>query len=798
MYINLKLTVTVICLLVVSLSFSQYTISGKITSSENNSAISAALLTLSFQDRMMMTTVSDEEGKFSFKRIKNKGEYKISVEHVSMETYTMYVEVSENMLMLDFQLKNKQHFLETLEIKSLKASDKAPFAKTNLTKEDIAKNNFGQDLPFILGQTPGSVVNSDAGNGIGYTGIRIRGSDATRINVTINGIPYNDAESQGTFFVDLPDVASSVNSIQVQRGVGSSSNGAGAFGATIHLSTNEYNDKPYAELNNTYGSFNSWKNTIKAGTGLLNNHFTVDTRISRISSDGYIDRASSDLKSLYFSTAYFNKKSTLRFNYIAGTEKTYQAWYGVAENMLVDKRTTNIAGTEKPGAPYDNETDNYKQEHFQLFFNHSFSNYLSFNTGLFLTKGKGYYEQYKAGQDYANYGLQYPIINNDTITNTDLIRQLWLDNSFFGQIFSLEYKKAKNTITFGGGWNRYNGNHFGEIIWAEKYISNKYRWYQLKAFKTDINAYTKWEHFVNNNWNIYADIQFRNVSYSINGFRNNPTVRIDRPFQFINPKGGVSYNNKNIKAFISYSLANKEPNRDDFEAGKTQQPKPETLHDFEVGYEQRSSSFTWAVNGYYMLYKNQLILTGQINDVGAYTRTNVGTSYRMGIELQANTTINAWMNIMGNLSFSKNKITGFDEFIDDYDNGGQLKQNHRNTTIAFSPSTVGGATINIIPTKNFSISLISKYVSKQFLDNTENENRSIKPFYIQDIRATYLLKKIVFKECNLSISVNNVFNKKYEANGYTFSYVAGGNTTTENYFFPMAGSNAMFSVNVKL
>ena len=524
---------------VANLCLAQYSIIGKITTIENHTAIASATLTLFREGRSVMTTISDEEGDFSFSNIKTKGEYRITAEHVSKESRSFIFTIKEKKSVVDIQLKNKQHYLETLEIKSLRVSDKAPFAKTNLAKEDIAANNFGQDLPYLLNQTPGAVINSDAGNGIGYTGIRIRGSDATRINVTINGIPYNDAESQGVYFVDMPDIASSVNSIQIQRGVGSSSNGAGAFGATIHLSTNEFIEKPYAEINNSYGSFNSWKNTVKAGTGLINDHFTIDTRISRISSDGYIDRASSNLKSLYFSTACINKKSTLRFNYFGGTEKTYQAWNGVPENMLPTNRTMNSAGTEKPGDPYDNETDNYKQEHFQLFFNQAIHTDLSFNTGIFLIKGKGYYEQYKADQDFAVYGLNDPIINGSPITNTDLIRQLWLDNDFFGQIFSLEYKKPTNQLTFGGGWNRYNGNHFGEVIWANAGIPKNYRWYQLNANKTDLNFYTKWEHTLGKQFNVYADVQYRNVDYNINGFKANPTVRIKRSFNFINPKVGI-------------------------------------------------------------------------------------------------------------------------------------------------------------------------------------------------------------------------------------------------------------------
>ena len=382
--------------------------------------------------------------------------------------------------------------LEPVEVRAIRAGENAPFTKTNLSKTEIQKLNLGQDLPFILNQTPAVVVNSDAGDGVGYTGIRIRGSDATRINVTLNGIPYNDAESQGTFFVDLPDFISSVNSIQVQRGVGTSSNGSGAFGATINMSTNEINQKPYAEFNNSYGSFNTWKNTVKIGSGLVSDHFTTDVRLSNISSNGYIDRAASDLKSLHFSTAYLANKSSLRFNMFLGKEKTYQAWYGVTEADLRNNRRVNYAGTEKPGEPYDNETDNYWQNHYQLFFTHHFSNKLSFNTALFLTEGKGYYEQYKANQLYAEYDLPNPVIGMDTILSTDLIRRLWLDNDFYGNIFSLQYRDKISQFTLGGGWSHYYGNHFGDVIWAAEGLTKVHnRWYDLNAFKTDFNIYYK-------------------------------------------------------------------------------------------------------------------------------------------------------------------------------------------------------------------------------------------------------------------------------------------------------------------
>jgi iron complex outermembrane receptor protein len=684
--------------------------------------------------------------------------------------------------------------LVPVEVKAIRADNTAPFAKTNMGKAEIDKNNLGQDLPFLFNQTPSVVVNADAGNGIGYTGIRIRGTDATRINVTLNGIPFNDAESQGTYFVDVPDFLSSTNSIQIQRGVGTSSNGAGAFGASINLSTNEITPKAYAELNNTFGSFNTLRNTIKIGSGLLGKHFTIDARASRISSDGYIERAKSNLQSLYFSTAYFNGGATFRFNVFAGKEKTYQAWYGVSETDLKEHRTVNYAGNEKPGDPYDNQTDNYWQDHYQFFYNQKLSDKWVFNTGLFYIKGKGYYEQYKAAQKYANYGLTAPT----GITKTDLVRQLWLDNDFYGDVFSLQYGSQKTNFTLGGAITRYNGKHFGEVTWAEKGLLNNGRYYDLKAHKNDQNVYAKWQQNLTNSLELYADAQWRHVQHVINGFKDNPTLNIDANYHFFNPKIGVTYHKNGWMAFASYSIANKEPNRDDFEAGLNQQPIPERLNDLEVGIEKKTANYNYGATIYYMDYKDQLVLTGKINDVGAYTRTNIPNSYRLGIELQGGYAFSKAVQVSANLALSKNKIKNFEEYIDDYDNGGQLIKNYGETEIAFSPSVVGAATVTVLPVNHLEVNLMSKYVSRQYLDNTENKSRSLNPYFTQDIRAIYSFSKAWLKNVSIIGQVNNVFNKLYEPNGYTYSYFYNNQLTTENYYFPMAGTNWLIGLNIKL
>ncbi len=693
--------------------------------------------------------------------------------------------------------KSDTLLLQPIEIKAVRANDKAPFTKTNLTKKEIEKINLGQDLPFILNQIPSVVINSDAGNGVGYTGIRIRGTDATRINMTLNGIPYNDAESQGIYFVDLPDIVSSVNSIQVQRGVGTSANGAGAFGATINLSTNEINDTSYVELNNSYGSFNTWKHTLKFGSGLLGKHFTVDGRLSKISSDGYVDRASTDLKSFYISTAYLSSTNSLRINIFSGKEKTYQSWYGISAADLATNRTYNAAGTEKAGEPYENQTDNYWQTHYQLFYNQKINNRWAFNAAAFFTRGYGYYEEYKASQKFKNYGLPDYKNGAQVISQTDLIRQLWLDNNFYGGIFSLQEQNKSTQFTLGGGWDKYDGKHYGLVTWAAVGFPKDYKYYTLTANKQDFTIYSKLQQQLSKNWQGFADIQAKTIKYNINGFKDNPQLIINKNYLFINPKLGVTYNNNNYQVYLSYSMAGKEPNRDDFEAGLNQQPKAEILHDVEFGVEKKTLRYSYGATAYYMYYHNQLVLTGKINDVGSYTRTNTPSSYRMGIELSGKADLLQWLNASANIAFSRNKIKKFTEYVDDYDTGGQKTFQYHNSDISFSPNIVAGATINFIPIRNAEFSLLSKYVGREFLDNTSKVSRSLDPFYVQDARASFKINNKIAREMNFVVQVNNIFNKKYEPNGYTFSYFYSASLATENYYFPMAGTNFMAGINIK-
>ena len=818
-----KVLGTITCLLIAVVVHAQVTVSGIVTG-KNKMPLQGANVVLTILGKKT-TVITNANGEFVFAHI-SKGKATITANYVGKVEASQPILIDEKDTSLHFILEDDAAALEPLEVRSVRASERSPFTKTNLSSAQIAKNNVAQDLPFLLNQTPSVVVNSDAGNGVGYTGIHIRGTDGTRINITLNGIPYNDAESSISYFVDLPDFASSVSSLQIQRGVGTSTNGAGAFGATINLSTNEIHDSAYAEINNSYGSFNTWKNTVKVGSGLLNNHFTIDERLSRITSGGFIDRAKSNLQSAYFSAAYLAKKTSLRLNVFTGKEKTYQAWNGVPEAKLFgsgqdlqnfynnnigtyfftpadsvnlfnsNKRTYNLYN-------YPNQTDNYQQDNYQLFWNQELGSRFSLNIAAFLTRGRGYYEEYEHNQNYADYGLSNVVLGNDTITKTDLIRDRWLNNSFYGTTFSLQKKTITDEITLGGSASKYIGWHYANVIWtANGSAPNNYEYYRMPAYKTDVNVYAKWLHQFNNYLSLFGDVQYRRVVYDMNGFEDNPKLYIDRNFNFFNPKAGLNYTNNNWSAYLSYAVAGKEPNRDDFEAGKTTQPAAENLYDWEANISHQNKTFNWSATLYYMQYKNQLVLTGKINDIGAYTRVNVPNSYRAGIELQAGAKVNEWLNLNAGATFSRNKIKSFTEYIDEYDADlnytGQQSIQHNNTDISFSPSIIANGSINILPIKNFEISLLSKYVSRQYLDNTQNQKRSLRDYFTEDARLIYTFKKVVFKEWSIVGQINNIFSREYEPNGYTFSYNYARSPVTENYYFPMARINGMIAVNIRL
>ena len=664
--------------------------------------------------------------------------------------------------------------LQEVHINALRATPKTPISYSNIGAQQLDQQNLGQDIPYMLSLTPSIVTTSDAGAGIGYTGFRVRGSDPTRINVTIDGIPLNDPESQGVWWVNMPDFTSSVEDIQIQRGVGTSTNGAGAFGASINLKTQSLRAKPYATTSNTIGSYSTLKNNVEFGTGLLADKFTLDGRLSRISSEGYIDRAASDLKSLYLTGAYYGTDEVLKLSVISGKEKTYQAWNGVPLSYLDDDslRTYN-------SYTYENETDNYWQDHYMLHYNKQLANSGSFNLGLHFTHGEGYYEQYKSGQDFADYGLNNVIVGNDTLTETDLIRRKWLDNDFYGAVFSYKNSLDKLDYTLGGGWNTYNGRHYGVVRWAE-YASNSqidHIYYDNDGIKTDFNLYTKGHYQYSDDVTVYADLQHRQIDYSFlgkdeNGAERNDTVN----FEFFNPKFGFYYQIDNkSSAFASFAIANREPNRSDFvESSPNSRPLHETLYDTEVGYKMEGSNFAFSATAYYMIYENQLILTGKINDVGAYTRENVDYSERKGIELEAGVKINPKWSWSANATFSENTIAHYIQYVDNWDTWGQESKSYSNTNIAFSPDIIWASQLDYQFKDNVELQFISKYVDEQFIDNTSSDNRKLDAYLVHHARLIWDIKSELFKSARLSLQVNNLLDEKYVNNAWVYDFKSDG------------------------
>lgn len=784
----------VISLLTSICAQAQWHLQGSVQDASTQQALPGAQLSLQGPTSIQLS--SDPQGHFSISQLPS-GAYHLTLHYIGYKDTVLTIHLHGNLDLSTTALHAIGLFIKPVEISSTRASKDAPFTQTTLQRAEIQPLNLGQDLPFLLNQQPSVMTTSDAGAGTGYTGIWIRGTDATRINVTINGMPVNDAESSGVYWVDLPDIVSSSSSIQIQRGVGTSTNGAGAFGGTINISTNQFHDQAYADLDNSYGSFNTWKHTISAGTGLLDGHFTNDVRLSLISSAGYIDRASSNLKSFYYSGAYLSKKTALRFNVFSGKEKTYQAWDGVPQDSLHTHRTYNDLGLMPNGQYYPNQTDNYMQTYYQLFLNQQINPSWDFNVGTFMVRGKGYYEEYKIGEAYSDYGLSNPILGTDTLTTTDLIRDLWLDNYFYGTVFSLNHQGSWMHWSLGGGWNRYDGQHYGDVVWARYAIDKGYRYYDNTAHKYDASVYWKADKSLSTKLHAYADLQYRYVKYDINGFDHNPQLIEHNPFSFFNPKLGFSYQlTQTSRLYASYAIAHKEPNRDDFEANQDQRPQAEVLRDLEAGYDGSHGSNSWHADFYYMNYLNQLVLTGKINDVGAYTRTNILHSYRLGLEARTEIKLAEHWDLDAHASVSRNKIPSFTEYIDNYDNGGQNAVLHHQTDISFSPDVMGGASLHFHPWSHGGLVLFEKYVSRRFLDNTSNVNRSLDPYWDTDLEFQYSWHPKWCKGIDANLLLSNLFQAMYETNGYTYTYVSGGQTYTDNSYFPQAGFHLMGGISL--
>lgn len=728
---------------------------------------------------------------------------------------------------------NKKEILfKDVIINSTGAKEKDPTVFQNITKNDLQKNNLGQDMPYLLDNTPSLVTTSDAGAGVGYTGMRIRGTDATRINITLNDVPVNDAESQGMYWVNLPDLGSSLQRIQIQRGIGKSTNGAGAFGASVNMQSPAYSQKWFVEFNNSYGSFQTLKHTLNVGTGLLKNVFFADAGVSKISSNGYVERASSDLYSYHAQLGFVFKRAVVRLLYFGGQEKTYQSWNGVSEDSLVIHRRQNSAGTDyfyKTGNPYYNQIDNYRQDYLQLIASNTFKQTEKINlygkVTLFSTFGKGYYEEYKVGQYLDNYGLPTAGIYSD------LIRRKWLDNIFFGGVYSLhgEHSNGFNWV-LGGMISQYRGDHFGKLFWIKSPVafSKKDNYYFNKGIKNDENVYANLNYFLKTKGNeqqadginFMLDLQYRYISHYIAGTEDIGPLSKQIAYHFFNPKAGISFikqtsQNFPFKLYASYAYANHEPSRDDLINAKD--AKPEKMHDVEIGFQETNNRFPFSVNYYLMYYQNQLVLSGKLNDVGNAIRINVPESFRTGIELNGRFNFNAArkntsrtiFSINYNLTLSMNKIKAFEESIPVYDenytaiDSATIIIKHKNTDISFSPNIIGFLELSVFPIKNFEIALNNKFISRQYLDNSQERERSLKPYFYNNIRLSYLLSTSLAKEIRFTVLLNNILNRLYESNGYTYgeSYLlSDGNKSSPthyNYYYPQAGFNFSVGLNLK-
>lgn len=711
--------------------------------------------------------------------------------------------------------------LQEVEVVSTRATQTTPVAFTNITQDELKKRNHGQDLPYLLSMTPSAITTSDAGAGIGYTTIRVRGTDATRINVTANGIPLNDAESHSVFWVNLPDLASSVKDVQIQRGVGTSTNGAGAFGASINMQTGEPVMDSYAAFNGSYGAFHTHKETFKVGTGLIDNHWAFDLRLSNISTDGFIDRASVGLNSYYLQGAYYGDNTSVKLITFAGKEKTYHAWnYASKEEMEEYGRRYNSCGYMYTSADgqmhfYEDQTDNYTQKNWQLLFNHTFTPEWNLNIGLHYTKGDGYYQEYKPGRSLIEYGLVSFMQGTEEVAWSDLVRKKAMDNNFGGGIFSVTYRNPRLNTTLGGGWNRYEGHHFGKVLWVKNYIGAldaDHEYYRNKGVKNDGNIYLKADYKLNEHLNAYADVQYRHLSYTINGTNDKwnlvtddglQKLAIDETFGFFNPKAGISWQiNRNSRLFGSFSMAHKEPTRNNYTDGKLyERPKPERLLDYELGYNYSNHWMNIGANLYYMDYKDQLVLTGELNEIGEPMAANVADSYRMGIELMAGFRLGRHFSWDVNATWSRNRVQDFTETL--YENedvtGEKWVIHHGDTPIAFSPDFLLNSGL-AYKYKRFEVSLQSQYVSKQYMSNACEEDHILDAYFVNNLSMNYTFRLPKVQSVTLGVTVYNLLNEKYENNGYAGSgfYFDGSEKVRYNYagYAAQAGTHVMGNISI--
>lgn len=777
-----------LCLLSTGLAFAQtYELKGKIT--QNGKDLPNAGVYISILDK---GTYSDEKGNYSLQL--PEGTYEVEFFYGHTLTKTVHLDDDQ---VLNVEIADFIDALEAVFLSAFRVDADSPITFSNLENEEIEERNLGQDIPFLMNYMPNVVTTSDAGAGIGYTGMRVRGSDATRVNTTINGVPLNDGESQGVFWVNLGDFTSSVENLQLQRGVGTSTNGAGAFGASLNIMTDEILEDPSLEIGNTYGSFNSHKHFIKFNTGRLNERFAFSGNLGLAESDGYRDRSFSDFTSYFLQGTYQYNRTLIKALGFGGKQQTYQAYYGLTPEELKENRRFNPAGMyfDKNGEVkfYDQQTDNYEQDHFQLLWNQRFAENWSSNLSFHYTYGKGYYESYKQDADLYKYGLPYFEHNGQQVTQSDLINQKWLDNHFYGTVFDFTYKKEDLKLVLGGAWNRYWGDHYGQVIHTEFAQVEKpfAHYYDNEAEKYDYNFYGKLTTNLTDQWAAFADLQLRNISYKTEGPYENTEFNLKDDFTFFNPKIGFNYHlNKKNQFYLSYARANREPNRSDYKTAllngnpQAEYPKAEQLDDFELGWRHKSTNFWINANAYFMDYHNQLVLTGELDPEGRTLRKNSGESYRLGIELDASWRLWPTLSWNPNISLSQNKNRSFIA----EENGTLI--NYGTTDISFSPSIVAGNSIRFIPLDRLKLIVLSKYVGQQYMSNTEAQGSKLASYFVHDFNVQYSLNEsIFFKKVVFKGLINNLLNKKYSSNG-SYSPAYGP------YYYPQAGINFLLGMNL--
>lgn len=707
-------------------------------------------------------------------------------------------------LEININMAEAEEVLDEVFLSAVRVSEDAPVTFSNLGSEEIADRNLGQDIPSLMKFMPSVTTTSDAGAGIGYTGIRVRGSDATRVNVTINGVPYNDAESQGTFWVNLGDFASSVESLQLQRGVGTSTNGAGAFGASLNILTDSYNPEPFAEISASVGSYSTRKNTLEFSTGLLKDRWAFSGRASVIKSDGYIDRASSDLKSYFLQGTHVGENSLIKALVFGGSEVTYQAWDGIDAETLKKNRRFNPAGAYEDEEGnlrfYEDHTDNYMQDHVQLLWNQDYNRRWSSNLALHYTYGRGYYESFREDSELEAYGLTAFLSEGQMVSTSDLVTRKWLDNDFYGTTFSLSYEEETLEVIFGGGWNNYVGDHFGEIVYASFAPLTRpfQRYYENQAEKSDSNLFGKATLQLGDRLALYGDLQVRRIHYQVDGVQEEevPFV-VDDAHTFFNPKAGLTFTiNPLHQLYFSFARAHREPNRTDYQNGN---PEPEELNDFELGWRYSSPGFELNTNLYYMKYRNQLVLTGELNDVGAPIRRNSGNSYRLGLEVDARLRLSPDLWWRPNIALSRNKNA---EWIAPWN--GELR-NFGSTDISYSPEIITGSILEYAPISGLELKWLSKYLGAQYLSNLQNIGSRLDSYFVNDFNIQYTWRNPpLFEQVVFTGLVNNVFSVEYVSNGYYYTYdipdpdqPAGVRTVEGAGYYPQATRNFLMGASFR-